>query len=121
MTASGIVVSLTHSSDDPDRASVAMVVAGAAVASGQKTSVFLSSEGVRLARKGEAEQLHEEGFSPMSELLAGFVDAGGELLVCSPCAKKRGIGPDDLVPGAAIVGGASLVALLADGAASVAF
>jgi predicted peroxiredoxin len=42
-------------------------------------------------------------------------------LVCSPCAKKRGIGEDDLIEGASIVGGATLVALLADGAASLSF
>jgi len=118
---SSLVVNLTHSSDDADRASVAMVVAGAAVASAQETSVFLSSEGVRLARKGVAETLHEEGFAPMGDLVSGYVEAGGTFLVCSPCAKKRGISEDDLIEGATIVGGASLVALLAKGAASLSF
>ena len=117
----GLVVNLTHSADDVDRASVAMVVAGASVASSQKTAVFLSSEGTRLAAKGVAETLHEEGFAPMAELVTSYVDAGGTFLVCSPCAKKRGITEDDLIEGAAIVGGATLVALLADGAASLSF
>ncbi|MEO7061815.1 MAG: DsrE family protein [Lapillicoccus sp.] len=117
----GLVINLTHSSDDVDRTSVAMVVAGAAVASAQQTSVFLSSEGVRLAHKGVAETLHEEGFAPLGELVSSYVEAGGTFLVCSPCAKKRGIGEDDLIEGATIVGGASLVALLAKGAASLSF
>jgi predicted peroxiredoxin len=38
-----------------------------------------------------------------------------------PCAKKRGIAQEDLIDGATIVGGASLVALLAAGAASLSF
>jgi len=110
----GLVINLTHSVDDVDRTSVAIVVAGASVASSQKTTVFLSSEGTRLAAKGVAETLHEEGFAPMSELVASYVEAGGTFLVCSPCAKKRGIGEDDVIEGASIVGGATLVALLAD-------
>lgn len=117
----GLVINLTHSVDDVDRTSVAMVVAGASAASEQKTTVFLSSEGTRLAAKGVAETLHEEGFASLADLVAGFVGAGGTFLVCSPCAKKRGIGEDDLIDGATIVGGATLVALLADGAASLSF
>lgn len=117
----GLVINLTHSVDDADRTSVAMVVAGAAVASAQDTTVFLSSEGTRLAAKGTAESLHEEGFAPLGELVSSFVEAGGKILVCSPCAKKRDIGEDDLIEGASIVGGATLVALLADGAASLSF
>jgi len=117
----GLVINLTHSVDDVDRTSVAMVVAGASAASDQKTTVFLSSEGTRLAAKGVAETLHEDGFAPLGELVTGFVGAGGTFLVCSPCAKKRGIGEDDLIEGASIVGGATLVALLADGAASLSF
>ena len=117
----GLVINLTHSVDDPDRTSVGMVVAGASAASNQITTVFLSSEGTRLAKQGVAEELHEEGFAPLGELVSSFVEAGGTFLVCSPCAKKRDIGPDDLIKGATIVGGATLVALLADGAASLSF
>jgi len=117
----GLVINLTRSADDPDRSSVAMVVAGASVASDQTTTVFLSSEGTRLAQQGVADDVHEEGFAPMSELVATYVAAGGTFLVCSPCAKKRGIGEDDLIEGASIVGGATLVALLADGATSLSF
>lgn len=117
----GLVINLTRSTDDLDRSSVAMVVAGAAVASEQETTVFLSSEGVHLARSGVTDGLHEEGFAPMGELVSKFVAAGGRFLVCSPCAKKRGIEDGDLIEGATIVGGASLVALLADGAGSLSF
>lgn len=72
----GLVINLTRSTDDVDRCSVAMVVAGASVASEQETKVFLSSEGVALAKMGTAEELHEEGFAPMSELVSTFVAAG---------------------------------------------
>ena len=45
-------VSLTCAKDNPDKATVAFVVANAAVASDKETVVFLSTEGVRLAVKG---------------------------------------------------------------------
>ncbi len=65
-------INLTRSTDDPDRATVAMVVANAAVASGKNTMVFLSSEGVRLAVKGVADNIHEEGLQPMADLPYGY-------------------------------------------------
>ena len=116
-----IVVSLASSHDNPDRATVAFVIANAAVASGQQTTVFLSCDGSWLGGVGQAEKINEEGFAALADLLSGFVTAGGKLLVCSPCAKKRGIGQADLVPGAQIAGGATLVAILADGAQCVSY
>ncbi|MCB9833210.1 MAG: DsrE family protein [Planctomycetes bacterium] len=114
-------VSLTHGKNDCDRATVAFVVANAALASGQETMVFLSIEGVRLCQQGYASTMHEEGFAPLSELIANFAAAGGSILVCSPCFKKRGLEEGKLVPGAKLAGGASLVEFLASGAASVCY
>ena len=59
-------MSLTHAGDDPDRATVAFVVANAALGSEQETVVFLSTEGVRLAEQGYADDIHEDGFLPLS-------------------------------------------------------
>ncbi len=116
-----ILVSITHASDDADKATVGFVVAAAAVAAAQDTTVFLSSGGAWLAKRGEAEKIHEEGLAPLGELVTGYLDAGGTLLVCSPCAKKRGIGEDDLVPGARIVGGAAVVEIMVGGASTLTY
>ena len=48
----------------PTRPPSAFVVANAAVGSDKETLVFLSIEGVRLAQKGYADDIHEEGFAP---------------------------------------------------------
>ncbi|MBX9689149.1 MAG: DsrE family protein [Candidatus Obscuribacterales bacterium] len=105
-------VNLTCSEDNPDKATVAFVVAGAAAASDKETMVFLSSEGVRLGAKGFADKIHEEGFAPLKELMANFVKAGGKIFVCSPCFKKRGLDENNLADGATIVGGAKLIEFL---------
>ena len=68
---------------------MAFVVANAAVASDKETMVFLSTEGVRLGEQGYADDIHEEGFAPLRELMANFVKAGGKIWVCSPCFKQR--------------------------------
>jgi predicted peroxiredoxin len=115
------VISLTCATDNPDRATVAFVVANAAVASDRDTVVFLSIEGVRLSQKGVAESIHEEGFAPLKDLIANFAQAGGKIYVCSPCFKKRKLDESNLVPGAVIVGGAKLVEFMADGASSLSY
>ena len=114
-------VNLTHSIDDPDRATVAMVVANAAVASGKDTMVFLSSEGVRLAVKGVADGIREEGFQPMADLMKNFLAAGGTFWVCSPCFKKRNYTASDLIEGATIVGGAKLVEFMTNDGTGVSY
>jgi predicted peroxiredoxin len=114
-------VSITNAKNDTDRATVGFVVANAAVGSDQETMVFLSTEGVRLAVEGYADDIQEEGFAPLKELLNNFVDGGGTILVCSPCFKKRGLDETKLVPGATIAGGAKLVEFLVGGAPSICY
>jgi len=113
-------VSLTQASDG-DRATVAFVVANAAVGSDQETVVFLSTEGVRLAVAGAADSVREEGFAPLTELMTSFAAAGGTIYVCSPCFKKRGLDETKLVAGAKIVGGAKLVEFLASGSPCISY
>jgi uncharacterized protein len=114
-------VSITFSKDNPDKATVGFVVANAAVASDKDTMVFLSIEGVRLSQKGYADDIHEQGFAPLKELMDNFVKAGGKIYVCSPCFKKRALAEDKLVAGATIVGGAKLVEFLSNGAPCVSY
>lgn len=108
-------VSITYAKDNTDKATVGFVVANAAVGSGKETVAFLSTEGVRLAVDGYADDIHEEGFAPLKQLMADFAGNGGTMYVCSPCFKRRGLDEGKLVPGAKIVGGAKLVEFLSDG------
>ncbi len=114
-------VSLTCGKDNTDKATVAFVVANAAVASDKETLVFLSIEAVHLSQQGVADSIHEEGFSPLKDLIENFVKAGGNIYVCSPCFKKRKLDEGKLIAGAAVVGGAKLVEFMSDGCASVSY
>jgi predicted peroxiredoxin len=114
-------VTLSFARDNTDKATVAFVVANAAAASEKETLVFLSIEGVRLSQKGFADDIREEGFAPLKELMDNFVKAGGKIWVCSPCFKKRGLNEANLVAGATIVGGAKLVEFLSAGSPCVSY
>src|SRR5215471_9404110 len=98
-------VNLTHAKDNPDKATVA----------------FLSIEGVRLAQKGYADDIREEGFAPLRELMDNFAKSGGTIYACSPCFKKRKLDENNLVAGAAIVGGVKLVEFLSEGSPCVSY
>jgi predicted peroxiredoxin len=107
-------VNLTCAKDNPDKATVAFVIANAAAGSGKETLVFLSVEAVRLAQKGYADDIREEGFAPLKELMESFAKAGG-------CFKKRKLDESSLVTGATIAGGAKLVEFLSDGSPCVSY
>ena len=115
------MVSITSAKDNTDKATVGFVVANASVASGVETVVFLSTEGVRLCQVGYADDVHEEGFAPLKELMDKYLNAGGKIWVCSPCFKKRGLDEAKLTPSTTIVGGAKAVEFLTTGGTSVTY
>jgi uncharacterized protein len=115
-------VTITHCRTDGDKATLGFVVANAALGSEKDTMIFLSSDGVWCAVKGEAEKINEGApFAPLKDLIDKFVAGGGKILVCTPCMKKRNIAEDQLIKGATPAGGAALVEWLANGSPSVAY
>ena len=118
---SKLMISITHAKDNTDRATVGFVIANASVASGVETVVFLSTEGVHLSQNGYADDIHEEGFAPMKQMMADFAEVGGTIWVCSPCFKKRNLDEENLVENAIIVGGAKAVEFLITGGSSITY
>ncbi|NDJ60001.1 MAG: sulfur reduction protein DsrE [Chloroflexi bacterium] len=116
-----LLVNLTSGKDNLDKASVALVVANAGIAGGQETAIFLSVEAVMLAQQGFADDLQGQGFKPLKELIDTFIEGGGMLWVCPPCANVRNVAEDNLIPGAVFAGGARLVEFLSQGAGSVSY
>ncbi|MFL5796039.1 MAG: DsrE family protein [Actinomycetota bacterium] len=110
----------THGRDDPERAIVPFIAANVAAASGQEAVVLLTIEGAWLCKRGYADSVEAAGFPRLAELLASFVEAGGQVWGCSACTTPRGITEADLVEGAQIVGAATIVAAVAEGGVPVA-
>lgn len=110
-----ILVYGSYGNDDPERATLAFIVGNTALASDHETVVFLTVEGVRLATKGYADDIHKDGFAPVRDLIQQYIASGGVLIACAACCKPRGITNDDLIAGAEIAGAARLVELLVNG------
>lgn len=122
MATMNLCVSLTSGHDNPDNATMALVVANAATGCGKVTTLFLSSEGAWLAKRGEAEKITIGApFLPARELMDTFLEAGGTMMVCGSCLKKRSILESELIDGCQPTGAAMLVELLCDNSASISF
>jgi len=68
-----LLINGTHGEDDPERATLAFVVANVAASADQETIVFLTIDGVWLATKGYAERIHKEGFQRLARSCALFL------------------------------------------------
>ena len=105
----------THGREDPERATLPFIVANVAASADQEAIVLLTIDGVWLATRGYADDIHHEGMQPLSEVMASLIANGGQVWACGACTKPRGITEDHLIDGARIVSAADVVAELAGG------
>jgi predicted peroxiredoxin len=98
------VVSLTTGLEDPEKVTVAFLVAVGAAESGRQTLMFLTKEAVRLATEGYAHATACEGCPPLSELTARYAAAGGTYLTCPICFNARRLDESTLVKEATLGG-----------------
>jgi predicted peroxiredoxin len=105
---------VTHFADDPDRVATPLVLANNALAAGGDVLVWVSLEGVKLAKKDAASGLLPKSFPPVSELLKSFADNGGRIGVCPPCAKTHGVTQENMVANAEFMGAAAVLGAAED-------
>lgn len=116
-----LVVFISRGLDD-ERAVVSWTLANAGLASGQDVTVFLVSGGVDLVRKGAADLMRMNPLDPsLKELIGNFMNQGGTVWACPPCANLRGYTQEDLIEGVQITGAGPVHELLMAGAATISF
>ena len=86
----------THGREDPERATLPFIAANVAASADQEAIVLLTIEGVWLATKGYADEVHHEGMPPLREVLDSLLASGGQVWACGACTKPRGITDDDI-------------------------
>jgi predicted peroxiredoxin len=106
--AGSLVLKVTAGLDAPERCSQAFTVAASAVASGADVSVWLTGESAWFALPGRAAEFELPHAAPLTDLLDVLL-AGGRVTLCTQCAARRDIGPDDVLPGVRIAGAATFV------------
>jgi predicted peroxiredoxin len=105
---------ITHFDGDADRVAAPLVLANNALAADGDVLIWTSLEAVKLARKGDADGLLPKSFPPVAELLKAFIDKGGRIGVCPPCAKTHGVTQENLLPNAEFMGGAAVIGAAED-------
>ena len=115
------VVSLTTGLEDPEKVTVAYLVAVGAAESGRPTLMFLTKEAVRLALEGVATGVACEGCPPLEKLLTRFDDAGGRYFVCPVCFDAKKLDKEALVKNAEVAGTVPMWEWIGDGATTFSF
>jgi predicted peroxiredoxin len=112
--AGNLVIKVTAGKDEPERCNQAFTVAAAAVASGFPISLWLTGESAWFALPGRAADFSLPHAAPLEDLLTSVL-AAGTITVCSQCAARRDISPEDVITGIRIAGAATFVAeIMAD-------
>ena len=98
-----LVVKATAGTDAPERCSQAFTVASTAAASGVDVSFWLTGESTWFALPGRAAEFQLPHAAPLVQLLSMLLDMG-RVTVCTQCAARRSITPDDVLAGVRIAG-----------------
>jgi predicted peroxiredoxin len=98
------VVSLTTGLEDPERVTVAFLVAVGAAEQGRPTLMFMTKEATRLALDGVAVGVACDGCPPLPDLVERYRSAGGRFLVCPICFDARKLDKGQLIGGADLGG-----------------
>jgi predicted peroxiredoxin len=115
-----LVVVITHGIDH-ELSSAAMIIALGGMTAGLKVSIFLTSSGVDIVRRGAADTTHVKPLEPLADMLRDFLARGGTLWACTPCVKSRGYTQDSLIDGVVIAGSSVMHELIKRGAATLSF
>jgi predicted peroxiredoxin len=115
-----LVVMISHGIDD-ELSSVGFTIANGGITSGLKVTIFLTSSGVDLVRKGAADMTQAHPLEPLADLIKDFISRGENLYACTPCVKARAYSEDDLLDGVVIAGSSVMHELIKEGAATLSF
>lgn len=114
-------ISLTTGLEDPEKVTVALLVAVGAAEGGRDTVMFLTKEAVRLATQGFALGTACDGCPPLADLMGRYEAAGGTFLVCPICFNARKIDAETLVATASLGGTVQLWEWIGDGATTFSY
>ena len=119
--ARNLVIKVTAGKDEPERCNQAFTVASTAVASGVPVSLWLTGEAAWFALPGRAGDFSLLHAAPLADLLASVLELG-TVTVCSQCAARRDITPQNVLAGVRIAGAATFVSeVVAEGAQALVY
>lgn len=121
MSTTKAAISLTTGLEDPEKVTVAFLVAVGAAESGRPTLMFMTKEAVRLAISDVAIGTACEGCPPLADLVKRYQAAGGQFLVCPICFTARGLDESQLIASAEIGGTVPMWEWIGEGATTFSY
>jgi predicted peroxiredoxin len=115
------VVSLTTGLEDPEKVTVAFLVAVGAAEEGRPTLMFLTKEAVRLAIEGFAVGTACDGCPSLPDLIQRYEAAGGKIMVCPICYNARALQGSTLIKSAELNGTVPMWRWIGDGATTFSY
>jgi len=111
-----LIIVTTGAEDRGSRATLAFSMGVTGLISGVETTIFLTMGGTSWSREAACRKVRIDGFEPLGVYVEQFREAGGRVLVCSPCNDFYCAGGDGLalMQGAELAGLASIVDLALD-------
>lgn len=97
-----------QTSDAPERQYSPLVLAQTARAMDIKATVYYLGMGLKVLKPGVAENIKVGEFPTVKEMIDKSINMGVEILVCEASKRMLGWEKVDLIPGAKIVGAATL-------------
>ena len=114
-------ISLTTGLEDPEKVTVALLVAVGAAEAGRESLLFMTKEAVRLAVGGVATGVACEGCPSIPDLMQRFTAAGGTFLVCPICFNAKHLDETTLIEHAQLGGTVQLWKWVGDGATTFSY
>jgi len=111
-----VVVGCTHGNENADAVVVSYLTAVAALDRGDEVAMWLTSEGVNLARDGYVAPIREGMEPPVQRVHDQFIEKGGRFYVCPVCFNDRQLDQSELVGNAELKGATPLMEFVGDGA-----
>lgn len=111
-----VVIGLSHGMDDQERVLVAYLMGVEALRKGKQVVMWLTKDGVHVAKPDFAAQVEVPGAPSVLELHKEYVQSGGRFFACPVCVKTRGMQDEPLVETAEVKGAPSLYEFTEGGA-----
>jgi predicted peroxiredoxin len=99
-----VLVNLTTGMEDPERVTIAFLVATAGLELGKSVVIWTTKDAVRLSLPGVAKGEACDGCPPLERLFQQFADGGGQLWVCPICLNARGLSDEEKVDNVTVAG-----------------
>ncbi len=116
-----IIYIQTSGMENPERLYAPFILATTAAAMEVEAAIIFLIKGVMVVKKGEAEKVKLGDFPSLKEVMDQALASGVKLFVCEQSTQLLGIPRGDFIPGAEIVGAATLNDLALDADAVLSF